>query len=145
MSPEREQRAFEALLSQELAKPGTLLQTVVYGPEQAAEVLKLAARHYRRALRTTPAAVADDDPDQVYALIYEAVRAASAALLLANGYRIRGGERSHVEALRLAALGLAAWHPEDARRLERIRASITRARNEMMYTRPTVVTVRELG
>jgi hypothetical protein len=74
LSPEREQRAFEAVLSQELAKPGTLLQTVLYGPEQAVEVMRLAARQYRRALRTP----------------------------------------------------------------------ITRARNEMMYSRPRVVTVREL-
>jgi hypothetical protein len=106
--------------------------------------MRLAARQYRRALRTTPSAVADDDPDQVYVLLYEAIRAAASALLHANGYRIRGGERSHVEALRLAALGLAAWHPDEARLLERIRAPITRARNEMLYTRPKVVTVREL-
>jgi hypothetical protein len=144
MSPEREQQAFEALLRQELTRPGTLVQTLVYGPEQAVEVMRLAARQYRRALRTTQPAVADDDPDQVYALIYEAVRAASAALVHANGYRVRGGERSHVEVLRLAALGLAAWHPEEARLLERIRMPITRARNEMMYSRPRVVTIREL-
>jgi len=80
----------------------------------------------------------------VYVLVYEAIRAAAAALLLANGYRVSGGERSHVEALRLAALGLAAWHPDEARLLERIRPSITRARNEMLYARPRVVTVREL-
>ena len=35
MSPEREQQAFEALLRQELTRPGTLVQTLVYGPEQA--------------------------------------------------------------------------------------------------------------
>jgi hypothetical protein len=145
MSPEREQQAFEALLGQELTRPGTLLQTLVYGPEQAAEVMRLAARQYRRALRTTQSAVADDDPDQVYALVYEAVRAASAALIHSHGYRVRGGERSHVEVLRLAALGLAAWHQDEARLLERIRMPITRARNEMLYSRPQVVTVRELG
>jgi hypothetical protein len=144
VSPEAEQRAFEALLAQESARPGKLVQTVVYGPEQATEVMRLAARQYRRALRTTPSAIADDDPDQVYALVYEAVRAGAAALLLANGYRIRGGERSHVEVLRLSALGLAAWHPDEARLLERVRAPITRARNEMLYSRATVVSVREL-
>jgi hypothetical protein len=144
VSPEREQRAFESPLAQELTRPNGLLQTVVHGPEQAVEVMRLAARQYRRALRTTPSAVPDDDPDQVYVLVYEAIRAAAAALLLANGYRARGGERSHVEALRLAALGLAAWHPDEARLLERIRPSITRARNEMLYARPQVVTVREL-
>jgi hypothetical protein len=144
MSPDAEQRAFEALLSQELVKPGTLLQTVVYGPEQAAEVMRLAARQYRRAIRTAPPAVADDDPEQVYVLVYEALRAASSALLLAHGYRIRGGDRSHVEVLRLAALGLTPWHTAEARLLEQIRAPITRARNEMMYVRPKVVTLREL-
>ena len=49
-----------------------------------------------------------------------------------------------MEVLRLAALGLTAWHPEEARLLESIRMPITRARNEMMYARPTVVTIREL-
>ena len=55
------------------------------------------------------------------------MRAASAALIHANGYRVRGGERSHVEVLRLAALGLTAWHPDEARLLERIRIPITKA------------------
>jgi hypothetical protein len=126
VSPEREQRALESPLAQELTRPNGLLQTVVHGPEQAVEVMRLAARQYRHALRTTPSAVADDDPEQVYVLVYEAIRAAAAALLLANGYRVRGGERSHVQALRLAALGLAAWHPDEARLLERIRPSVTR-------------------
>jgi hypothetical protein len=144
MSPELEQRAFEALLSREASKPGALLQVVVYGPQQAVEVMKLAARQYRRALRSTPAAIADDDPDQVYVLIYEAIKAAASALLHAHGYRVRGGDRSHVEILRLAALGMTAWHPDEARLLEQIRAPITRARNEMLYARPRVVTVREL-
>src|SRR5204863_9038671 len=95
-------------------------------------------------LRSTPLAIADDDPDQIYVLIYEAIKAAASALVLANGFRVRGGERSHVEVLRLAALGLAAWHPGEARLLEQIRAPIVRARNEMLYSRPKVVTVREL-
>jgi hypothetical protein len=144
MSPEREQAAFEALLLRESTHPGTLLQTVVYGPEQAGEVMRLAARQYRRALRSTPAAIADDDPDHVYALVYESIRAAAAALLLANGYRVRGGERSHVEVLRLCALGLAPRQPDEARLLERIRAPITRARNEMLYARAAVVSMRDL-
>lgn len=144
MSPEREERAFEQLLRQELARPGTLLQALAYGPEQAVAVMTLAARQYRRALRSTPAAMADDDPDQVYALVYEALRAATAAVLHAHGYRVRGGERSHVEVLRLGALALTAWHPDEAGQLERMRASVTRARNEMLYSRPSVVTLAEL-
>jgi hypothetical protein len=144
MSPEQEEQAFEALLRVEAAKSGSLVQELLRGEIQAAQLMAMAGRHYRRAIRSMPGATAEDDLDEVYAHVYESIRSGAASLVHAYGYRVRGGDGSHLRVLELGAAGLAAWHPHAAHELRSIVSLVVRRRNQIMYDRPGVVTASSL-
>lgn len=79
----------------------------------------LARVQFGRAERELPGAIEAGDFDEPYLSAYRSLVSGCNAMLAAYGYRIRGGDGSHFETLRLAALGLAASSPTAGTLLER--------------------------
>ena len=74
--------AYERLLKQGLIKPYTANQTEIK------QLLNVARRDLTASARNL-----SEDPDWAYTMAYNAVLQASRALMLAEGYRPRGGEQ----------------------------------------------------
>lgn len=73
----------------QLLKEGRI-ERVEPDPESARLRLKEAERHLHSAR-----AIAEDDPEGAYALLYDAARKAISAHMLANGFRPKKGEGAH--------------------------------------------------
>lgn len=144
MSPEAEQQAFRRLLVDEASKDRTLLQPLARSAPVALQAISLARVQLDRSRREMPGAIEASDFDEPYLSAYRSLVSGCNALLAAYGYRVRGGDGSHFETLRLAALGLAASSPKAGTLLETMREPVRSARNEAEYQRPGVTTAADL-
>lgn len=144
MTPEAEQQAFRRLLADEAAKDRSLLQPLARSTPVALQTIGLARVQFGRAKRELPGAIKAGDFDEPYLNSYRSLVSACNALLAAYGYRVRGGDGSHFETLRLGALGLVASSPKAGTLLETMREPIRSARNEAEYQRPGVTTAADL-
>lgn len=144
MSPDLEESAFRRLLEVEAARERTLVQRLARPGAVAAQALSLARTQWERGLRELPGAIAARDFDEPYLNVYRSIISGCKGLLAAYGYRIQGGDGSHFETMRLAAMGLVAWNREAGTLLESIREPIRSARNAAEYQRPGVTTKAEL-
>jgi hypothetical protein len=144
VSPEAEQQAFRRLLVDEASKDRTLLQPLARSAPVALQATGLARVQFGRAKRELPGAIGASDFDEPYLNFYRSPVSGCNAMLAAYGYRVRGGDGSHFETLRLAALGLAASSPKAGTLLETIREPVRSARNEAEYQRPGVTTAADL-
>ena len=115
MSPEAEQQPFRRLIVDEASKDRTLLQPLARSAPVALQATSLARVQFGRAKRELPGAIGASDFDEPYLNFYRSLVSGCNAMLAAYGYRVRGGDGSHFETLRLAAW---VWRPR-ARRLER--------------------------
>ena len=104
----------------------------------------LARVQFGRAERELPGPMDAGDFDEPYLSAHRSLISGCNALLASYGYRVRGGDGSHFETLRLAALGLAASSPKAGTLLETMRKSVRSARNEAEYQRPGVTTAADL-
>ncbi|GAC1471828.1 MAG: hypothetical protein PVSMB3_03960 [Candidatus Dormibacteraceae bacterium] len=145
MSPEAEQQAFRRLLVDEASKDRTLLQPLARSATVALQAISLARVQLNRSRREMPGAIQAGDFDEPYLSAYRSLVSGCNAMLAAYGYRIRGGDGSHFETLRLAALDLVASSPKAGTLLETIREPVRSARNEAEYQRPGVTTAADLG
>ncbi|HEY8634700.1 MAG TPA: hypothetical protein VIO34_07050 [Candidatus Dormibacteraeota bacterium] len=144
MSPEAEQQAFRRLLEDEAAKDRSLLQPLARPAPVALQAIGLARVQFGRAKRELLGAMEAGDFDEPYLNSYRSLVSGCNALLAAYGYRVRGGDGSHFETLRLAALGLAVSSPKAGTLLETMREPVRSARNEAEYQRPGVTTAADL-
>jgi hypothetical protein len=144
VSPEAEQQAFRRLLAEEASKDRSLLQPLARSGPVALQAISLARVQFGRAERELPGAIQAGDFDEPYLSVYRSLVSGCNALLAAYGYRVRGGDGSHFETLRLAALGLAASSPKAGTLLETMREPVRSARNEAEYQRPGVTTAADL-
>jgi hypothetical protein len=105
---------------------GGRIELVPTDGRAAAALLEEAERHL-----TSAAAIASTDPNGAYSLLYDAVRKAVTAHMLARGYRVAGGRlRGHEAVVRYAEASLSEGpHSEHVAQLDRIR----RARNRSEY------------
>lgn len=111
------------------------LQKVSPSVEAATAALDAAARHLDSAL-----ALADDDPEGAYALLYDAARKSLAAVLQAQGLRAtsRGGHYAVQEAI---AAQFTKPPPRDAFRAF---ARLRRTRNQIEYDDISPVTADDV-
>jgi hypothetical protein len=105
---------------------GGRIELVSADVRAAAALLEEAARHLMSA-----AAIASTDPNGAYALLYDAVRKAVTAHMLARGYRVASGRLGgHEAVVRYAEASLSEGpHSEHVAQLDRMR----RARNRSEY------------
>ena len=144
MSPEAEQQAFRRLLVDEASKDRSLLQPLARSGPVALQAISLARVQLNRSRREMLGAIQAGDFDEPYLSAYRSLVSGCNAMLAAYGYRIRGGDGSHLETLRLAALGLVASSPKARTLLETMREPVRSARNEAEYQRPGVTTAADL-
>lgn len=102
------------------------IETVPADVRAAAALVEEARRHL-----TSAAAIASTDPNGAYSLLYDAVRKALTAHMLARGYRVAGGRLGgHEAVVRYAEASLSEDpYSEHVAQLDRMR----RARNRSEY------------
>jgi uncharacterized protein (UPF0332 family) len=119
--------AYERLLKQGLIKPYKASQTEIN------QLLNVARRDLTASARNL-----DEDPDWAYTMAYNAVLQASRALMLAEGYRPRGGEQ-HATVVEFMRENLGAAYANQNQLFDQMR----RKRHRVIYEAAGLVSKHE--